>query len=94
MTHSARSDMAASVTSERVGTPDLDEVLEHLRGPDHGRVRRLADPHHLFLDLGQALEADLHRQVASGDHHGEWLTAGGGDDELRQVRDRLRLSRS
>jgi hypothetical protein len=68
----------------------LDQLLEHLRRPDHRDVRRLAQPHQLFLHLGQALEADLDREIAARDHHRHGLPAGGGDDDRRQCGDRAR----
>jgi hypothetical protein len=54
------------VTSAREGIPPLGEGLEHLRRPDDGNVRRLAQPEHLLLHFREALEADLYAQAVLG----------------------------
>jgi hypothetical protein len=46
------------------------ERVENLRGPDRGHVAGLAKPQDLLLQLGEALEPDLDRQVAPRDHDG------------------------
>jgi hypothetical protein len=70
ITHSARSDMAASVTSARDGMPvlarDSSTCVAQITG-----VSRLANPENLFLDLGHAFESALDGQVAARDHHAE-----------------------
>ena len=47
ITHSARTDIAASVTSARGGLAGSGEPVEHLGGPDHRDVRCFAGPQDL-----------------------------------------------
>jgi hypothetical protein len=71
MTHSARSDIAASVTSARDGLTVRASVSEHLGGPDDRYLGGFAGPQDLLLDLGEAVETDLDRQVTTSDHHAD-----------------------
>jgi hypothetical protein len=50
----------------------------------------LHQPHDLLLHLGQAPEAGLDREIATGDRHRRRLPAGGADDDRRQVAQGLR----
>ena len=63
----------------------LGQTLQHLCGPDHRHVRGLAQPQDLLLDLGQAFEAELHGEVAAGDHHAHGRGAQAGEQDARQV---------
>jgi hypothetical protein len=47
------------------GATRLGELIEDLRGPDDGDVRRLAEPQDLFLNLGETLIAALNGKIAT-----------------------------
>ena len=70
--------------------PLPDQVLEHLRRPDHRDMGGLAQPQHLLLHFRHPLEAHFDGEIAAGDHHREGLFTGGLDKDFRQVAHRSR----
>jgi hypothetical protein len=61
------------------------QLFENLGGPDDRHAGRLAQPQQLFLDVGQAPEAELDCQVAAREHHRRRGAAGRAHDDVGQV---------
>ena len=88
ITHSARTDIAASVTSAGRATGS-GHRLEYLGRPDHRHASGLTRPHDLLLDLGEAFEAHFDGEVTSSDHHTDSLGLHRGEQQLGQVLERV-----
>ncbi len=66
------------------------EIVEHLRRPNHRRVRRLAEPQDFLLHFAEPGEAEFDREVAARDHYRGRIVRRRLQDEGRKIAHRER----